>query len=336
MIYKQIQEPVRSQLECASFCQIEKPTCQTFSYDQWECLLGNPQGSFEIITSPQSDSKWMLISPGSWSEWSEWSVCVPESGPCGPSYQGLRNHTRNCSNPTPLSAHPPVCRGISQETTTCVAYCPIHGHWSDWTAWSDCSRFCGPGEINRNRTCDNPEPQFGGDPCPNPSYEENTCDKTCRAFGLGGTGGDNWEYCPNSFHVIYFATLVEDNGIDGMRLTCNDPSNQILRSKEHSSNGYGAPTSTCPQGFTKARGRAIPDKGALGNDYGLVCAELFCAETNTWLRSDCEENQGGTWHEKSCGTNQVICGLQTNYYTHWSDHVGLWHYSVECCNLPDQ
>eukprot|EP00094_Tigriopus_californicus_P001957 TCALIF_01885-PA protein Name:"Similar to Unc5c Netrin receptor UNC5C (Rattus norvegicus)" AED:0.36 eAED:0.36 QI:0/0/0/0.4/0.25/0.6/5/0/219 len=66
----------------------------------------------------------MLISPGSWSEWSEWSVCVPESGPCGPSYQGLRNHTRNCSNPTPLSAHPPVCRGISQETTTCVAYCP--------------------------------------------------------------------------------------------------------------------------------------------------------------------------------------------------------------------
>lgn len=90
------------------------------------------------------------------------------------------------------------------------------------------------------------------------------------AFGLGGTGGDIWEYCPNSFHVVYFATLVEDNGIDGMRLTCNDPSGKILKSKEHSPNGYGPPTPTCSQGFTKAKGRAIPDQGAFsGTKYGL-------------------------------------------------------------------
>ena len=47
----------------------------------------------------------------------------------------------------------------------CMCGPPIAGGWSDWSA-EECP-FCSEGEANvtRTRTCDNPEPKFGGAQC---------------------------------------------------------------------------------------------------------------------------------------------------------------------------
>ena len=46
----------------------------------------------------------------------------------------------------------------------------VHGHWSDWSVWSDCAATCGlpevRGKVSKNRTCTEPEPQHNGKPCP--------------------------------------------------------------------------------------------------------------------------------------------------------------------------
>lgn len=42
---------------------------------------------------------------------------------------------------------------------------PIDGSWSTWTHWTDCSRTCGGGVTTRERQCNKPLPQYGGNAC---------------------------------------------------------------------------------------------------------------------------------------------------------------------------
>jgi len=41
----------------------------------------------------------------------------------------------------------------------------VHGKYSDWGSFSECSEPCGTGTKTRTRTCDNPLPANGGDDC---------------------------------------------------------------------------------------------------------------------------------------------------------------------------
>lgn len=64
-----------------------------------------------------------------------------------------------------ICGHDMWCRGGQ-----CVKYGdegpkPTHGHWSDWSSWSPCSRTCGGGVSHRSRLCTNPKPSHGGKFC---------------------------------------------------------------------------------------------------------------------------------------------------------------------------
>ena len=52
----------------------------------------------------------------------------------------------------------------------------VHGQWSLWSNWTDCSTTCGNGTQSRNRTCTNPFPQHGGQDCVGNKTQYRSCD----------------------------------------------------------------------------------------------------------------------------------------------------------------
>lgn len=53
--------------------------------------------------------------------------------------------------------------------------CAVDGGWGAWATWSHCSKTCGSGEESRIRSCDNPTPSGGGQPCAGNTTETRTC-----------------------------------------------------------------------------------------------------------------------------------------------------------------
>ncbi|CAD5123995.1 DgyrCDS12301 [Dimorphilus gyrociliatus] len=52
---------------------------------------------------------------------------------------------------------------------------PVDGAWSEWMAWSKCTKTCGSGTRNRHRKCDLPAPENGGKDCEGSSEETESC-----------------------------------------------------------------------------------------------------------------------------------------------------------------
>ena len=51
----------------------------------------------------------------------------------------------------------------------------VHGGWTKWTQWSDCSKTCSNGTQTRRRSCTNPAPQYGGDDCTGETTQVQDC-----------------------------------------------------------------------------------------------------------------------------------------------------------------
>ena len=106
---------------------------------------------------------------GGWTAWSTWSHC---SVTCS---RGSQVRFRTCSDPTPQHGGQ-NCSGNSSDIKYCeLRPCPIHGNWTTWSQWSDCSKTCANGTRSRNRTCSSPFPQFGGRNCSGEVTEITSC-----------------------------------------------------------------------------------------------------------------------------------------------------------------
>ena len=73
----------------------------------------------------------------------------------------------------------------------------VDGSWSIWGIWSSCSRTCGAGVKRRDRDCDDPQPQNGGDDCSGSDEQTQFCEESQCAgitkntfyfFWIGGGG----------------------------------------------------------------------------------------------------------------------------------------------------
>ena len=124
---------------------------------------------------------------GGWGLWSDWGEC---DVPCG---EGSYTRYRVCDNP-PAMYGGRQCEGESFQKRPCITGkpCAIHGRWSIWGQWGQCSVSCGMGKRRRIRTCSNPAPEFGGNKCVGDSEETMVCeaDVPCPIDGKWSAWGE--------------------------------------------------------------------------------------------------------------------------------------------------
>lgn len=110
------------------------------------------------------------IVDGGWSSWSGWSPCTHRTSTDWDTSDSCMCQTRQCNNPAPQNGGR-QCIGNSIAVTNCT----VHGGWTLFSAWSECSATCGFAVKTRTRTCTNPAPAHGGRVCVGPDRTEVLC-----------------------------------------------------------------------------------------------------------------------------------------------------------------
>ncbi|TWW67146.1 A disintegrin and metalloproteinase with thrombospondin motifs 18 [Takifugu flavidus] len=94
----------------------------------------------------------------------------------------------------------------------------VHGQWSAWSQWSDCSRTCGGGVMYRERSCTSPRPQNNGKFCPGSSRFNQLCNtRPCPPNAVDFRAQQCAEYNSKPFRGWYYKwkpyTKVDDEDI---------------------------------------------------------------------------------------------------------------------------
>ncbi|XP_075339247.1 properdin-like [Odontesthes bonariensis] len=134
---------------------------------------------------------------GQWGAWSPHELC---SVSCG---EGLQLSNRKCNNPEPKYGGK-ICEGPSTQSRVCRSPCPVHGFWSGWSNWGDCSASCiSEGQKlptrTRHRSCSNPAPSSSppGQACPGQANDVGNCEflPYCQVNGVWGVWSP-YSSCP--------------------------------------------------------------------------------------------------------------------------------------------
>ncbi|PVD21525.1 hypothetical protein C0Q70_17323 [Pomacea canaliculata] len=152
-----------------------------------------------------------VVVHGRYSDWGAWGDC---SVTCG---LGVHYRTRACDSPRPANGGRD-CVGERTESASCQPrLCPADGQWGNWQAWSDCTTSCGHGQRHRQRLCDNPSPQPGGQPCDGDNWQVDLCmQRQCPIDGNWGEWAP-WGACSQTCGV----------GQQHRQRQCNNPRPQF-------------------------------------------------------------------------------------------------------------
>ncbi|KFM73053.1 Hemicentin-1, partial [Stegodyphus mimosarum] len=121
------------------------------------------------LGSAAAEAQLIVQVHGKWSNWQEWGQC---SASCG---DGEQSRQRFCNDPAPKNGGK-TCIGLSKEVKKCNERpCSVNGEWGNWLEWERCSASCGVGQRKRQRKCDNPSPQYGGENCTGLDIETDSC-----------------------------------------------------------------------------------------------------------------------------------------------------------------
>ncbi|GLH06652.1 Obscurin [Gryllus bimaculatus] len=156
----------------------------------YKCIVENKAGRIErtfnvtVFVTVEDEGFMSEESDASWGLWSPWSLC---SKSCGISE---RVRFRKCSTSTVL------CEGKSEEWEQCfVAPCKVDGDWGPWGNWSACSATCGSGVRFRERFCNNPSPEHGGEICSGANRQHESCNSNPCPVDGSWSAWSAWQTC---------------------------------------------------------------------------------------------------------------------------------------------
>lgn len=118
-------------------------------------------------------------------------MCLNANDP----YCGWNEYSKEC---TPAPSGQPEVHFWSQTMNSCpfIPH-PVNGDWSPWSEWSKCAQVGEDPSVGdclcRSRSCDNPKPYYGGEPCIGSSVEV----ANCTAHGQW-TEWAEWSSCSQS------------------------------------------------------------------------------------------------------------------------------------------
>ncbi|XP_029943604.1 SCO-spondin, partial [Salarias fasciatus] len=287
-----------------------------------------------------------------WSAWSSWSPCGVSCG------LGLQQRYR-WGVPSALAPAGSVwvrpCPGDSSEARRCSTSCQPDGAWSEWTAWSDCSKTCfnhvdQVGIRRRFRSCNGSTLWFNHT-CDGDTEEQEPCNTVhCPVHGAWSAWSP-WSECSSQC----------DSGVQTRERRCRSPA------ARHGGRGCPGPhiqtgdcnsqpcSGVCPDGMSymtaaecRAQGGACPrlclDMTSAEVECATVCYDgCYCAAGFYLLNGSCVAlqqcpcyHQGATYpagsslpadacNNCSCINGEMECGSAPcpvdcgwSSWTHWS------------------
>lgn len=212
---------------------------------------------------------------GGFSKWSSWTPC---SVTCGVGYQ---RRSRTCTNPRPAYGGR-LCSGASVESKSCgLNSCPpVDGGYSPWSRWLRCSVTCNNGTRQRVRTCTNPPPANGGEPCDGESEETTVCIRpTCPEHGFP-VHGKYTDWTPWSTCSPTCA-----GGIQQRSRSCTNPppANGGRHCRGPAEETKGCNNQNCPSALKKA------------------CSDMVRSDYCKAWSSHCSKPDMKSWCKKTCG-----------------------------------
>ncbi|WAR30605.1 HMCN1-like protein, partial [Mya arenaria] len=154
---------------------------------------------------------------GNWGGWGYWSPCTLSCG------SGTRTRIRLCNNPAPQ--HDGLfCSGEESQ----LDYCNIHGGWTEWSDYGECSASCGGGHRRRFRSCSSPPPSTNGRLCSGAIDDSQTCNsQPCPVDGRWGEWLE-WTTCSQTCDTGRMYRTRECIGTRHGGRQCRGDSEQIM------------------------------------------------------------------------------------------------------------
>ncbi|KAI4898140.1 hypothetical protein NFI96_015403, partial [Prochilodus magdalenae] len=169
---------------------------------------------------------------GGWCEWSSWTPC---SKTCGAEWV---SRYRSCACPEPKSGgaacpdqqeeHGGLGVQIQRQQCPSITFCPVHGSWGLWSAWSECDACAGVSV--RKRECNSPPARFGGLPCHGEHIQSRGCHDNQTVCSDCEGGQEEWpcgKPCPRSCEDLHGDTECLDT--PGCSQSCGCPRDMVLQ-----------------------------------------------------------------------------------------------------------
>ena len=178
-------------------------------YSGQECELDMYLYHEPWLKSNNFNSRTITCTPidGGWSDWITSTECKKQTDGA---YKKTR--TRTCNNPEPKYGGR-NCVGDNTDLISCNN--PIDGGWSDWITSTECKKQTdGAYKKTRTRTCNNPEPKYGGSNCVGDKTILITCKPMNNAFNFEKIASDKMLIFRFLLLIIVILVIVNRNNLN--------------------------------------------------------------------------------------------------------------------------